>query len=155
MTTRPEQEQRRGLRNAFKPHARLLARRQHAALHVPELTKIKVVEQSVNACAKILHTIQKTEEAQILSDREVARQRGVCGRDIHALQDLSSMTSCLQVFDHNRAARRFKDAEHHIDDRRLAGAVGTEQAKDLVLVHLERYVVDGDDSAVLLAKMAC
>jgi hypothetical protein len=65
------------------------------------------------------------------------------------------MTPRVQVFDHNRASGRLEDAQHHIDDRGLPGTVGTKQAKDFVLVHLERHVVDGDHSAVLHEKMAC
>jgi hypothetical protein len=65
------------------------------------------------------------------------------------------MTPRVQVFDHNRASGRLEDSQHHIDDRGLPRSIGTEQAKDFVLVHLERHVVDGDHGAVLLAKMAC
>ena len=44
------------------------------------------------------------------------------------------------------AGRRVKAADH-VEGRRLAGTVGTDQAMDRARIHIEAEVVDGNDPA--------
>src|SRR5687767_11312878 len=50
------------------------------------------------------------------------------------------------------AARRTQQIEQQPDRRRLAGAVGAEEAVDFPRRHLERQILDADDGAVVLGE---
>src|SRR5690606_29819765 len=56
----------------------------------------------------------------------------------------------------DRACSRVRPAKalHHLDRRRLAGAVGADDADDLPGVDFEADAVDGEDVAVALGKAA-
>jgi hypothetical protein len=55
----------------------------------------------------------------------------------------------------DRAVGRLVDPGEHVEERRLAGPVGADQADDRACRDEEVHVVDGDEAAELLAHLLC
>src|SRR6266545_1690867 len=60
-----------------EPDARLLARGEDAELHVAESLQLELAEERVDPRADRAHPVEEPEHAQVLGDREIARQRRV------------------------------------------------------------------------------
>ncbi len=54
--------------------------------------------------------------------------------------------------EHDRAGARPQRAGDQVEDRALARAVGADEPEDLALPHLERYLVDGQETAEALRQ---
>jgi hypothetical protein len=61
----------------------------------------------------------------------------------------------IDAFDRHAPGTRLQHSEHHIDRGGLACAVGSEQAEDFAVLHLEGHVVHGVETSVALAQAGC
>src|SRR6267154_5819132 len=78
----------------------------------------------------------------------VKRSRDLEGPADAAIDDpVRRETRDLRPGEFNRTRRRRKRAGEHVEDRALARAVRADQAEDLALIDLERYLVDGREAA--------
>src|ERR1051326_5628975 len=134
--------------------ARLLARREHAALRVAEAHEVELFEEFTDARVQALHAVEHPEEAQVLRDGEVAGERCIDGGEVRTRERARAPPREVNTFDENRTRRRFEHAEQHVDGRRLARAVRAEQTDDLVARDVERDAVNRDQRAVLFAQAA-
>jgi hypothetical protein len=83
------------------------------------------------------------EQVQALAPGEAGPQRDV-GGDVGEVLVGALHVGGRHPEDLRRAAGGAQQPEQHADGRRLAGAVGTEEAEDLTARHRERQVVDGE-----------
>ena len=60
----------------------------------------------------------------------------------------------VETCDPDFSRRWLREAEHHQDSRRLAGAIGAEQAEDLTRIHVEIQPIDGRKCPVHLGQAA-
>src|SRR2546426_1529363 len=86
---------------------------------------------------------------QVLGDGHRAPQLEVlkCARDAEARSHVRRRIDQRVAFEEDRALVRGDDAGDAVEERRLAGAVGTDQAEDLAAVQVQRHSVQSDDSA--------
>ena len=90
-----------------------------------------------------------TAEADIVEHAQLMKQgRALKGPDQPQLGERAGFPA-RNVFPEidDLAAGRRVEAADHVEGRRLAGAVGTDQAVDRARVHIEAEVVDGNDAA--------
>src|SRR5262249_23280543 len=83
---------------------------------------------------------------QIRIDRQLARQVA----DEPARLETAVMT--VDAEHRRRAARRTQQVENEPDRRRLAGAVGAEEAEDLAALDVERETIHPDHSTEVLGE---
>ena len=76
------------------------------------------------------------------------------GQVADAALDLERLAHRIEAQHLDRAAADLGQAQHHQDGRRLAGAVGPEQAEDLAAADVEVDGVDGALRAVELQQAA-
>ena len=88
-------------------------------------------------------------EGDVLLDRHVREQRVRLEHHVHGLL-VRRHVGHVDAVDVDLAAGRPLEAGQHPQQRRLAAARAAEQAEDLLLVDVERDVVDGDELAELL-----
>ena len=93
----------------------------------------------VDAAAQVREVLDRLAAGQLVVERELARQVA------DPAVDRDRVDGRLDAEDRAPAARRPDVVEQRPDRRRLAGAVGAEEAERLALVDLE---VDVDDAAV-------
>ncbi len=112
------------------------------------------LEQRLDARRQPAHAVDQAEHAQVLRDGEVPRQGRVDRGKVGALPAPGGGATP------GRALRCAIDpavgsqhAQDHVDGRRLAGAVGAEQADDLARRDLERHVVHRRSGTVGLAQV--
>ena len=114
-------------------HARLFAGRENAAPRVPKAREIELLQQRFDPRPRGADAVDHSEDPQVLRDRQVARaaarrpRRSWC-----APAPARRSARKVQPLDVNGSGRRLEHAEDHVDGRGLAGAVGAEQAHDLV-----------------------
>jgi hypothetical protein len=121
------------------------AQRQRQRLAVGEAGEAEARQQGVDAagCRGPVQTVEAGRQAQVLADRLVAIEREAL-RHVPDARPHAGPLAAHVVAGHERGAgrRRLQPAQH-LDERRLAGAVGTEQAHDLARAHLEAHLVHG------------
>jgi len=133
-----QQQQVRAIEHRFgESRAGLFARGQHAGLHVAKGFQIKLFQQLFDSFGQIVHSVDKSEDAQVLGDGEISWQRRIDGREIRAFQSLGTMGGEIHPFDADAARTRLNDAENHVDGRGLSRAIGTQQTDDLIASDLE------------------
>ncbi len=149
-----EQQQLRPVQQRLRERgASLLAGRQQAALRVAQVLEIELLEHLFDSPREPAHSVDQAEHAQVLRDREVARQRRVDRREVGLRERERAPARDVDAADLDRARGRREHAEHGVDDRGLARAVRPEQAEDLVAPDHERHVIDRDESSVGLAEI--
>src|SRR5882672_8214496 len=90
-----------------------------------------------------------TGQRHILEHRQpVGRPRNLKGAADAAVDDpVRRQSRDLGTGEFDRARRWPQRAGEHVEDRALAGAVRADQAENLALIDLERYLVDGREAA--------
>ena len=96
--------------------------------------------------------VEAAEQVDQLDDGQVGIQRGGLELDADALLELDRVAPRVDAEHGDLAAVGLVEALEDLDRRRLAGAVGPEQAEDLAAADLEVDAVDGLDLAVALAQ---
>ena len=91
--------------------------------------------------------VDAAEELDVLVDREQFVQREPLRHVADALLHASGSAADIDAADECRAGRGLEQPAEHPDSRRLARAVASEKAEDLPARHVERHVVDGNESA--------
>ncbi len=88
-------------------------------------------------------------DADVVAHRQAREQRHVLeGASDADLGDLRGLTAeNAHAFHQNVALARLIEPAQTIEQRRLACAVRTDQAKDLTLLHLERHAIQRHDAA--------
>ena len=82
--------------------------------------------------------------AQVLAARHGPVEADVVGQVADVPLDLERVARRVEAEDLGRAAGRLGQAEQHQDGRRLARAVGTEEAEHLALADVQVERADGD-----------
>jgi hypothetical protein len=113
----------------------LLARGEHSALGMAQMLEIELPQQFPDAVAQRGDAVQQPEEPQILADGQVARQRRVHRGKIGARQGPRPLFRYINPVDFYLARGRRQHAQYHVDGRRLAGAVGSQQPDDFAAIH--------------------
>ena len=90
--------------------------------------------------------------AQVLAAREAAVEPDVVGQVADLALDRERLAGRIQADDADDAAGRLGEAEQHEHGRRLARAVGPQEAEDLAGVDREVERVDRGEVAVLLGQ---
>jgi len=148
-----EQQQFRSVDHRLsKSNARLFTRGEQAALGVSEAIEIEIREQRFDAALQFLYAIQKSEDAQIFVNRQIARQRRVHGREIDFLQGSFALMGKVEILNHDFPGSGLEHPEDHADGSSFAGAIGPEQPNNLVLPDMKRDLIDSDSGAVVFAK---
>ena len=98
--------------------------------------------------------IQRRPQLHRFGNRDSLLELRLLELDADALLQRPAITRGIEREHRNAPAIRPPQSLHALHRRRLAGAVGSDQAEDLPLVHLERHVVDGKRPAVDLADAA-
>ena len=109
--------------------------------------QIELFDQFVQAPLEIGDAIDHAEHFEVLLDGEIAGQRAVDGGEVGVGERAAAAPEQIDAFDLDAPRARLQHAERHVDRRRLARAVGAEQADDLARRHLEADVVDGLERA--------
>ena len=133
--------------------ARLLARGQQSALGVAQTHEIELLEQLIDAGAQRRDAVQQAEEPQVLAHRQIPGERGIDGGEVRALERSRPILRDVDVVDRDAAAGGLEHAEDHVDGRRLARAVRSEEPDDLAGGDGERHPVERSEGAVALAKV--
>jgi len=102
-----------------------------------------VVQAVVHADLDVVEHAQIREQADIL---EGAGDAGLAG--LHRIQLRHVLAA-----EPDGSAGRLVDLRQHIEDRRLAGAVGADQTVDLLILHFEVQVVHGGQAAEVNAQI--
>ena len=95
-----------------------------------------------------LEAVDRAEEAQVLLDREVEVERELLAHVAEAPLPLLGVPGHVETAEADgRARARLEQAREHPDRRRLARAVGPEEAEDAAAGHVEADGVDGREVA--------
>ena len=91
---------------------------------------------------------------KVLPDRKVAEQADVLKRARHARRQrpVRLCAGDVAILEHDPSAGDRQDAADQIDRGALARAVGADQAEDLALLDREIQLIDGTDTAEMLAE---
>jgi hypothetical protein len=126
------------LRVAHEPagevHPLALPGRQPVDARAGELLEVGDVDQSLDSLARLAgpHAVELGEHPQALADREDAVAAALAAGDqIDAAADLGRLRDDVVARDSRLAPRREQQRGEDLDARRLAGAVGAQQAEDL------------------------
>ena len=101
-----------------------------------------------------VHAVEPARVAQVLAAGHAAVEADGVGQVADVALDLERACARIDAQHARRAAGRLGQAEQHQDRRRLARAVGPEQAEDLALVDRQVELVDRRELAVLLGQAA-
>ena len=117
--------------------------------------QVEQLEQLVHAAldGRALLAVQRRDEAQELGAGELVVDERAVGDEAHPRLRLARLPLQVVAADLDHAARRLEDAGDHAQRRRLAGAVGAEEAEQLARRHLEIDAVDGGEAAVALGQV--
>ena len=85
---------------------------------------------------------------QAFEDRRLLKR----AHDALARDDMRREARYALALEPHFAARRLDERGDQLEQRRFARAVGADDGKDFVLLDIERDVVDGGQSAVLLGE---
>ena len=96
------------------------------------------------------HAVQLGVEAQVLRGRQVHVERRVLEHQTDVAANVEPLGDDVVAGDRRRPGRRLGKRAQHLDRRRLAGAVGPEEAEDLPRLDVEGDPVDGGEVAVSL-----
>ena len=99
-----------------------------------------------------IEAVQVGEEEQHLARREPLVQPGTRRDETHAAFDLVREFGRAQSLDLGVTARGRQQAQNHADGRRLAGAVGPEQAVNFARADAKREMIDRDDLALMVGE---
>src|SRR6186997_2302172 len=122
-----------------------LAAGEHVAVALPHLLEAELLDQPVDAPLLLgVGEVDGLEDrAQVVLGRELAEDRGllrqVADAALRAL--VHRQLGDLLAAERDGPAVRRRKAHHHVERRRLAGAVRSEQADDLAGSHPDRDVV--------------
>ena len=100
------------------------------------------------------HPAHRRHEGQVVVGDHVVVERRILGHIADALADSERLLAHVHAIDEDGAFGRGQVAGDDLHRRRLAGAVGAEEAEDFALLHLERNGVDGALGAVGLGESA-
>ena len=89
------------------------------------------------------------EEVEVLAGREVAVEHDVLGDESDVLLGLERVLVDVDALDEAGPGRRRDEVQEEVDRRRLAGAVGPEQAVDLARPDLQVEVVEGQHAVLV------
>eukprot|EP00160_Parvularia_atlantis_P010483 Unigene2049_Nuclearia_a/m.6374 Unigene2049_Nuclearia_a/g.6374 ORF Unigene2049_Nuclearia_a/g.6374 Unigene2049_Nuclearia_a/m.6374 type:complete len:589 (+) Unigene2049_Nuclearia_a:424-2190(+) len=134
----------------------LLATRQAARLAEAEARERDAREGVVDGRLLLLRldALEARVEVQVLLDRELGPQDVVLRAHAHAPVDRIHLFADFVASQEAFAVRRLVQAREDANQRRLAGAVRTEQAKDEAALDSERDALDGQLAAVELLHVA-
>ena len=105
--------------------------------------EVEALQQLVGRGAGVAarHPEEAPVEVEVLPDREGAVERVVLGDDADGLLGEGGVREHVDAAHHGPSRRRDDHRREHARGRRLARAVGPEQAEDLPRLHLEVEVV--------------
>ena len=92
-------------------------------------------------------------QAQVLRGRQVAVERRVLEDEADVAADVVALADDVVAGDVGAAAGRLGERAEHVDRRRLAGAVGAEEAEDLAAGDVEADAAHGLDLAEGLSEV--
>ena len=149
-----EQQQARLVEHGFgQSDAGLLAGGENAAFGVAKMQKVEISQDGFDALAQMRHGIEHAEDAQVLRDGEIARQRRVDRGEVGAAQRLAPAFGQIATVNGDGSGGGLEHAQDHIDGGRFARAVGAEEAEDFMRANGEGKTIDGAEFAVLFAEM--
>ena len=95
-------------------------------------------------------------DKEIVDDRAVTKQRQVLERapDAETRKMVRPVSQQVVAVEADVAGGRIIDPADHVEDRRLAGAVGADEADDLVLPDVDRHSGESLDAAKTLRDVA-
>ena len=102
--------------------------------------------------APIGEVVKPRDEEQILFDRQVLVERELLGHVADFALDARAVAPHVETEHRSLPGVGRQQAADHADGRRLAGAVGAEEADDFARRDAQRDVVDGDDSVERLGE---
>ena len=151
-----EQQQLRPIEQRFgKSRPSLLARGQQSALgmraNAQDRTPAAVPRRG---CAA---TRRRTAARKSANSRITVKLPGSAAYTAAKLVRASARARCFEISIPSistLAGGRREHAQYHVDGRRLAGAVGSQQPDDFSAIHGKGHVVEGSHSAVHLAKVS-
>jgi aspartate/methionine/tyrosine aminotransferase len=136
-----QQQEPRAVQHRFRQlQPGLLAGREHPGLGLAIAGQVELGEQRLDPFAQVRDDVDHAEDAQVLLDREVARQRRVDGREVGPLERPAAVDSEVDAVDLDPPGGGREHAEDHVDRRGLAGAVWSEEADDLAGLDREAEV---------------
>ena len=109
----------------------------------PARPAISTHEPLRSAILVVVQAVQRAEEPDVLLDGQRLVQRKLLRHVADAPLHLFRVAADVDAVDHGRAGCRLQQPAHHADGRRLAGAVGAEEAEDLSSPDLEADAIDG------------
>ena len=102
----------------------------------------------------VVEAVQPAEEPDVLVDCQQFIQGEPLGHVADAALHLLGIAAHVDAADDRGAGGRLEQAAEHADGRRLAGAVGAEEAEDFSLLHIEADVIDGHEPAEASRQIA-
>ena len=134
---------------AAKPGALEHALRERADAPIDRVGDPDALDDTLHLAREVLaaHPVQPAAERHELARRQVRVDVRVLGEEADVAHRLGG--GDLLPEDRGLAARGEDEPREHLDRRRLAGAVGAEEAEDVAAAHLERDAAHGLD---LLAR---
>src|SRR5262249_47796823 len=100
-----------------------------------------------------IHAVHLGDELQELAARELVVQIRLIGHVADELPSLVPLADDVETADPQRAARGKEQADHELDGRGLAGAVGAKKGEQLAGLNAQVQVVDGGLGAVVLGDV--
>ena len=140
-----EQDARPVQEGAHDEQAPLHAARESPNAIVDDIRELDVAQELLDARAPLCprHVMQARMKLQVLPDREVLVEVDVLRHDADQGLDAPCIMARVEAVVADDPRRRLCLHRHHADGRRLARAIGAEQAEDLAAPDAHRQVIDG------------
>jgi hypothetical protein len=142
---------------ARQRHALLLSSRELAREPARMLRQLCARKDIHGAAAPFLGTQSPQPEGHVLDHREVRKEREILEyeADLAMLggHECNSVSAQHAATEGNLSAARALETGDRAQRRRLSGAGGSQQRKDLALLELERHAVDGVTSLAPVSQM--
>jgi hypothetical protein len=93
-------------------------------------------------------------EHEVIEHAQAAEQRDVLERARHAQRcdRARALAGDIAAFQRDASAVRPVETGYHVEQRRLAGAVGTNDGENAALWNVDRYAIDCDNAAEPLGR---
>ena len=110
-------------------------------------------EVALAKVTQLLRTVQPAEEGNHLASGHVFVQPQLAGQIADMAAGVDAVGPAIVPGDGSAAGAGAQEAEQHADRRRLAGAVGAEDADDLAGADFEVEPIEGREGAVLFRQL--
>ena len=128
---------------------------QRAAWIVRAVGEVDGLEGAPDSIARVRHLVQLGEALEVLDDAQAEVEPRRLGHDRDAAPDLHAVLGRQRDPGHRGGAGRRRDERaERPDRRRLAGAIGAEEAEDLATPDVERDIVECETGAERLREVA-